>query len=826
MFDFLQVNGTPDRARAGRRSRLVRVIALAMALAAALSWAASAEAHRLRPGLRSFAPSQRALAQALAQSTGLAPSQVTTQDICGVAKPGYARCAAQAVVLRRNHALVRPHARHQATLGRVRQAFTPGFVTPAAAPGTAPGASTPAYLQQAYDLTYLSQTQGATDTIAIVDAYNNPNAESDLATYRSTFGLPACSTANGCFRKVNQTGGSTPPPTHDASWAEEESLDLDAVSALCPKCHILLVEAKTASVGDLDTAQIEAASLGANQISDSWTFAVSGGILGGTYVFPGISTVAATGDTGYLGNNSDNFPAAFSSVTAAGGTSLAAAGGGNPRGFSEGAWSLSGNMGGSSGCDLNVVKPSYQTDTGCFQRASGRTWGRAYADLSADADPATGLTIFDSEKGDWELIGGTSLSAPLIAAYYAITGVNSTTPQWAYSASTLLNDPISGSSGTCSIHYLCNAGPGYDGPTGVGSISGAVATGAPGIGGPANGTGGTSTYTQSTRPHGATIEGGIYPNGLDTKWWIEYSTDSSFDHASYVTDIGAGTAPVSVTGYLSHLTPGTTYHYHLVAQNSVGTTYGYDYTFTTPQASPSDPTASISAPSTATPGSVMFDASGSGSNDPQDSITDYTWDFGDGHTADSPSAVVSHTYAPGVYNVTLIVTDSNGDSDSTSQTITIDHLVASFTAPRIVAPGSTVSFDSSGSSDLLGPITDYSWDFGDGTTSDAGNNPTTTHPYPNRGNYVVMLTVTNKLGQTATTTQTVTVDVPPTASLAAPTGAQTPGSSLSFDASGSTPGPGGTITDYRFDFGDNSTPDDTQTTPNDTHTYANPGHPT
>ncbi|MGZ6609320.1 MAG: hypothetical protein ACXVFI_19900, partial [Solirubrobacteraceae bacterium] len=271
MFDFLQVNGTPDRARAGRRSRLVRVIALAMALAAALSWAASAEAHRLRPGLRSSAPSQRALAQALAQSTGLAPSQVTTQDICGVAKPGYARCAAQAVVLRRNHALVRPHARHQATLGRVRQAFTPGFVTPAAAPGTAPGATTPAYLQQAYDLTYLSQTQGATDTIAIVDAYNNPNAESDLATYRSTFGLPACSTANGCFRKVNQTGGSTPPPTHDASWAEEESLDLDAVSALCPKCHILLVEAKTASVGDLDTAQIEAASLGANQISDSWT---------------------------------------------------------------------------------------------------------------------------------------------------------------------------------------------------------------------------------------------------------------------------------------------------------------------------------------------------------------------------------------------------------------------------------------------------------------------------------------------------------------------------------------------------------------------------
>ena len=103
---------------------------------------------------------------------------------------------------------------------------------------------------------------------------------------------------------------------------------------------------------------------------------------------------------------------------------------------------------------------------------------RAYADLSADADPATGLSFYDSEKGGWGVIGGTSLAAPLIAAYYAIAGVQaSSTPRWPYDNSSLLNDPTTGSSGsncTSNISYICNAGPGYDGPTGVGSISGAV----------------------------------------------------------------------------------------------------------------------------------------------------------------------------------------------------------------------------------------------------------------------------------------------------------------------------------------------------------------
>ena len=197
-----------------------------------------------------------------------------------------------------------------------------------------------------------------------------------------------------------------------------------------------------------------------------------------------------------------------------------------------------------------------------------RLFGRAYADISADADPATGLSFYDSNNGGWGVIGGTSLAAPLIAAYYAITGVNGTTPQWAYTSSALLNDPTSGSSGTCAaaIRYICNAGPAYDGPTGVGSISGAVASGAPGIGGPPISSGNSTTYTQSTRSRGATIKGGIYPNGSDTTWWIEYGPTTSYGSQTPPIDIGSGTAPVSVTGYLSGLSPATPYHYRLVSQ--------------------------------------------------------------------------------------------------------------------------------------------------------------------------------------------------------------------------------------------------------------------
>ena len=142
-----------------------------------------------------------------------------------------------------------------------------------------------------------------------------------------------------------------------------------------------------------------------------------------------------------------------------------------------------------------------------------------------------------------------------------------------------MNDPTAGSNGSCTarIAYICNAGDGYDGPTGVGTISGAVATGAPGIGGP----GPDGSYAQSTGPDTAQLEGGVYPNGADTKYWWEYGTTTSYGQQTEATDIGSGVAPVSVADQLAGLSPGATYHYRLVAQNSYGTEYGYDFTLTT-----------------------------------------------------------------------------------------------------------------------------------------------------------------------------------------------------------------------------------------------------
>src|SRR5882724_9243331 len=121
-------------------------------------------------------------------------------------------------------------------------------------------------LRSAYKLT----TSGsASTTVAIVDAYDAPTAEADLAAYRTQYGLPACTTANGCFRKVDQNGG-TSYPHRNTGWAQEISLDLDMVSAICPNCHILLVEAKTNSFANLGTAENRAATMGANIISNSW----------------------------------------------------------------------------------------------------------------------------------------------------------------------------------------------------------------------------------------------------------------------------------------------------------------------------------------------------------------------------------------------------------------------------------------------------------------------------------------------------------------------------------------------------------------------------
>jgi subtilase family serine protease len=321
----------------------------------------------------------------------------------------------------------------------------------------------PAALEAAYKL---PSGRGTGQTVALVDAGDDASAEADLAVYRSTYGLPACSTANGCFTKVNQTGTASPLPP-DQGWGVEISLDLDMVSAACPDCHILLVEADAATFDALAAAENTAAKLGATEISNSY---------GGTeqeamepyaadYSHKGVAVVASSGDYGY---GIPNFPAVFTSVIAVGGTSLATST--DSRGWTETAWD-SGGGAAASGCSAYIAKPAWQKDADCP--------GRTVADVSADADPNTGPAVYDAHDGyGWTVVGGTSAASPFIAGVIALAGNPSALPNasYIYAHSISLNDVVGGNndfgSGDCGGDYLCNAVKGYDGPTGLGTPNG------------------------------------------------------------------------------------------------------------------------------------------------------------------------------------------------------------------------------------------------------------------------------------------------------------------------------------------------------------------
>jgi subtilase family serine protease len=318
-------------------------------------------------------------------------------------------------------------------------------------PLATPSGYGPADLQSAYNLAGASS---GGRTVAIVDAYDDPTAEADLGVYRSQYGLPACTTANGCFRKTNQTGG-TNYPRANGGWAQEISLDLDMVSAICPDCHILLVEASSNSFANLGTAVNYAASQpGVIAISNSYGGSDSSATS--QYDHPGIAVTASSGDGGY-GVES---PASFPHVVGVGGTHLVRSG----TGWAETAWSGAG-----SGCSTINANPGWQTGTQCAKKA--------IADVSAVADPNTGVAVYDSTsyqglKG-WLVFGGTSVSSPIIASVYALAGNFGTyAGQYTWSHTGGLHDVVGGSNGTCSPSLWCNAVTGWDGPTGLGSPNG------------------------------------------------------------------------------------------------------------------------------------------------------------------------------------------------------------------------------------------------------------------------------------------------------------------------------------------------------------------
>jgi subtilase family serine protease len=322
-----------------------------------------------------------------------------------------------------------------------------------------PGALTPADFRAAYKL---PATGGVGQTIAIVDAYDYPTAEADLATFSSQYGLPACTTANGCFRKVTQTGQTNFKRYRtDAGWALEAALDLQTAHGICPSCKILFVEGQTASIANLAQAVNTAAQLGATVISNSYGAPDSTSLASynSYYNHPGVAITVSTGDSGYQ----VQWPASAPTVTAVGGTTLTKGATGS---FTETAWSGAG-----SGCSVQS-KPTWQTAaTACSKKAN--------ADVSADADPSTGASIYDSTpyngSSGWYQVGGTSLAAPLIAGVYGLAanaGSVSYPVTLAWQNPGALRDITIGSNGTCPTAVWCKAGAGWDGPTGLGSPNG------------------------------------------------------------------------------------------------------------------------------------------------------------------------------------------------------------------------------------------------------------------------------------------------------------------------------------------------------------------
>jgi len=374
-----------------------------------------------------------AAASVAAPSAAAEISYAIGKPVC--AKPGHpgeARCLAmRRVVVEKTIPGALPFLRAAGAEG-------PGSVGPA-------GGLTPSDFATAYSL---PTTGGAGQTVAIVDAYNDPNIQADLQLFDAQYGLAACTQANGCLTVVGQTGSKTAlPPNDTTGWSVEETLDVETVHSICQGCKILLVEANSASNADLGAAENEAVALKATEVTNSFGEAEGGAdaTMEAAFNHPGVVIAASTGDDGYYsfdqlaGTNQPNFPASSPYVVAVGGTSLYL--GQTAVRQSETVWNdngvkdyyesiLGAALGaGGSGCSTLFAAQGWQTHVaGWAGAACGAK--RLTADVAADADYLTGIDIYDSYNCGadcdgslgWTTIGGTSLSSPLIAAVYALAG--------------------------------------------------------------------------------------------------------------------------------------------------------------------------------------------------------------------------------------------------------------------------------------------------------------------------------------------------------------------------------------------------------------------
>jgi hypothetical protein len=455
-----------------------------------------------------------------AQAAGHAKYRV--QRVCHTPRPGRAACLSLKLV----PSSLSSSELHANAVRQSREAA--GGARPAVTnKNPQPGFLTPQRLHEAYALP--GETPASSlQTIGIVDAFDDPTAEADLDVYDKQFGLPPCTTANGCFAKVNQAGNASPLPKKQGEWAGEISIDVQIARAICHSCRILLVETSSEEFSDLGTGVNAAVNAGATVVSNSY-----GGpeqhsypTLAATYYdHPGVLLAASSGDCGYFNKACTgepavaDFPADSQNVLAVGGTSLSE---------SKSTWTSTVWNEGGSGCSKYFNAASWQSSVANFA-ATGCASGRSVADVSAIGDPETGVDVYDStpEGGGaptgWGVWGGTSVASPIVAAEFALSGGPR---QVAYPSATLyphvgessLYDVVAGNNGTCAATTECKAAVGYDGPTGVGSplgleafaISGApVNTALPAISGFAE---------QGQTLTAAPGEWSAAPTSLSTQW--------------------------------------------------------------------------------------------------------------------------------------------------------------------------------------------------------------------------------------------------------------------------------------------------------------------